>query len=101
MFLLSGASIKCSPINYKNSQEIDIEEEGIIAGKFPTLSWSEDAYVNWLTQNSVNIGIGVASNVITILGGIGLMATGGGAPAGAGAVVSGSMGIAHQLRTNL
>ena len=92
-----GASIKCNPFNYKVTNESDNEDEGILAGKYPTLSWSEDAYINWLTQNSVNIGLGVASNLITIIGGIGLMATGGGAPAGAGAVVSGSMGIANQI----
>ena len=27
-----------------------------MAGKFPTCSWSEDAYTNWLTMNGVNIG---------------------------------------------
>lgn len=92
-----GASIKCCPFNYKNSGEYDNEEEGILAGKFPTLSWSEDAYINWLTQNSVNIGIGVASNLITIVGGLGMMATGGGAVAGASSIVSGGLGIASQL----
>lgn len=92
-----GGSIKCVPFNYKNGSEQNIEDEGIMGGKFPTLSWSEDAYVNWLTQNSVNIGIGVASNLLTIVSGLGLMATGGGAVAGGGAVVSGSMGIANQI----
>lgn len=92
-----GASIKCVPFNYKNASEQNNEEEGIMCGKFPTLSWSEDAYINWLTQNSVNIGVGVASNLITILGGVGMMATGGGALAGASSVVSGSLGIASQI----
>lgn len=92
-----GASIKCNPFNYKLTGEYDNEDEGLIAGKYPTLSWSEDAYINWLTQNSVNIGLGVASNLITIVGGLGLMASGGGAMAGAGAIVSGSMGIANQI----
>lgn len=70
---------------------------GIIGGKFPTLNWSNDEFVNWLTQNSVNIGLGVASAGITILGGVGMMATGGGALAGAGALVSGAMSIANQV----
>ena len=90
-----GASIKCTPFNYKNNAEEDNEDEGILGGKFPTLSWSEDAYINWLTQNSVNIGIGVASSLITIVGGLGMMASG--ALAGAGTVVSGSMSIANQI----
>lgn len=94
-----GGSVKCCPDNYKNLQEVNNEEEGIVAGKFPILSWSADEYINWLTQNSVNIGLGIASNLITIVGGLGLaVATGGGgALAGAGAVVSGSMGIANTL----
>lgn len=71
-----GGSIKCNPFNYKNSNETDNENEGIMAGKFPTLSWSEDAYINWLTQNSVNIGIGVASNLLTIVGGLAMLPTG-------------------------
>ncbi len=92
-----GASIKCNPKKYKMKTDTDNEDEGIMGGKFPTLSWSEDAYINWLTQNSVNIGLGVASDLITIVGGIGLMASGGGALAGASSVVSGSMGIANQI----
>lgn len=92
-----GGSIKCIPLNYKNSNEENNEEEGIMAGKFPTLSWSADEFTNWLTQNAVNIGIGVASNLLTIVAGLGMMATGGGAVAGAGSVVSGGMGIASQL----
>lgn len=76
MFQLFGASVKCVPVNYKNISEFEVEDEGIMGGKFPTLSWSEDAYINWLTQNSVNIGLGVASNLITIIGGLGMMATG-------------------------
>lgn len=71
-----GASIKCNPVNYKMTNENDNEEEGILAGKFPTLSWSEDAYINWLTQNSVNISIGLASDVLSVIGGLGLMTTG-------------------------
>ena len=90
-----GASIKIIPTNYDgNSND---EEEGLIAGKLPTLNWSDDEYTNWLTQNSVNIGLGVASAGITIVGGIGMMATGGGALAGASAVVGGSMSIANEL----
>lgn len=89
-----GASIKIIPTNYDTNNN---EEEGLIAGKLPTLNWSDDEYTNWLTQNSVNIGLGVASAGLTIIGGIGMMATGGGAVAGGGAVVSGTMAIANEL----
>lgn len=90
-----GGSIKCVPLNYKG--ESRYQQEGIMAGKFPTCSWVNDLYTNWITQNSVNIGLGVASAGLTIAGGIGMMATGGGAVAGAGTVVSGGMAIANQL----
>lgn len=90
-----GGSIKIIPTNYDNN--LNSEEVGLIAGKLPTLNWSDDEYTNWLTQNSVNIGLGIASSGLTIVGGIGMMATGGGAVAGAGAVVSGAMSIANEL----
>lgn len=90
-----GGSIKIITTNYDNN--LNSEEEGIIAGKLPTLNWSDDEYTNWLTQNSVNIGLGIASSGLTIVGGLGMMATGGGAVAGAGAVVSGAMSIANEL----
>lgn len=92
-----GGSIKCLPVNYKTTNADGVEEEGIQAGKFPTLSWSADEFTNWLTQNGVNIGLGVASNILTIIGGVGMMATGGGGLAGAGAVVQGGMGIANTM----
>ena len=56
-----GGSIFICPLNYK-----DIPynyNEGIMAGKYPTLSWSGDSYTNWLTQNAVNISAGVISDV--------------------------------------
>ena len=81
-----GGSIKIIPTNYDNN--LNSEEEGLIAGKLPTLNWSDDEYTNWLTQNSVNIALSIASSGLTIVGG---------AVAGAGAVVSGAMSIANEL----
>ena len=88
-----GGGIKCVPLNYKNTLEEYNEEEGIMAGKFPTLSWSNDEYINWLTQNSVNIGVGVASNLLTIIGGI----ASGNAALGVSAIANGAMGIANTM----
>lgn len=84
-----GASIKAVPFNYKNYEASNYEDEGVIAGKFPTLSWSEDAYTNWLTQNSVNIGIGVASNLLQLVSGL--------SSGNIGLTASGSFGIASQI----
>ena len=48
-----GCSGRVVPTNYKGiSENID---EAIPLGKYPTCSWSSDSYINWLTQNAVNI----------------------------------------------
>lgn len=81
-----GGSIKLIPTNYDTNNN---EEEGIQAGKFPTLNWFKDEYTNWLTQNAVNLGLGIASSGITLVGGA---VTG-----SASGVVSGAMGIAQEV----
>lgn len=90
-----GGSIKCVPLDYKG--ETRYQQEGIMAGKFPTCGWVNDTYTNWLTQNAVNIGLGIVSSGLTVLGGVGMVATGGGALAGGSAVVNGAMGIAQTI----
>lgn len=90
-----GMSVKLVPKNYNNvAENID---NGLNLGKFPTCSWSNDAYTNWLTQNAVNIGLSVASSTLTIVGGVAMAATGGGAVMGASAITSGALGVASSL----
>lgn len=90
-----GGSIKCVPKDYKG--ETRFQQEGLMAGKFPTCGWVNDVYTNWLTQNAVNIGVGIATSAVEIVGGVGLMATGAGGIAGAGAIASGATGIANSV----
>ncbi len=40
------------------------EDESLQLGKYPTLSWSTDAFTNWLTQNAVNLTVGAVTNVV-------------------------------------
>ena len=47
-----GGSIICTTNNYNGGGSIPTM---LTASKFPTLSWSGDAYTNWLTQSGVNI----------------------------------------------
>ena len=47
-----GGSGKFIPTNYQNTNNYD---ESLPLGKFPTFSWSGDAYINWLSQNALNI----------------------------------------------
>ena len=88
---LVGGSVKCVPWMYDNIEQN--EAEGIFAGKFPTLNWANDEYINWLTQNATNIGLGIASNGLQIASGLASAEAGVGVPQ----VVSGIMGIANTL----
>lgn len=54
-----GGSIRIVPREYKN---IDYNyDESLPLAKFPTCSWSSDAFINWLTQNAVNVGSEIVS----------------------------------------
>lgn len=67
-----GGSIRCTPTNYKGRDHFD--QEGLVAGKYPTCGWTNDVYTNWLTQNAVNLQMGHVSQAVNTIGG-GLMAT--------------------------
>lgn len=68
-----GGSIISFPLNYKGKPSNILE--GISCGKLPTLSWSADVYTNWLTQNAVNIGMGLAGGMFSMMiGGMGAVA---------------------------
>ena len=59
--LTPGCSTKLYPINYcKLTDNKALFELGITGGKYPQLNWATDQFINWLTQNGVNI----ASNFI-------------------------------------
>lgn len=90
-----GGSIKLVPKQYKGVTEN--LEESLNAGKFPICNWTSDVYINWLTQNGVNIPLSLASAGLQMLGGIGMASTGAGALAGAGAIATGSLSIAQTL----
>ena len=85
-----GGSIVSIPNNYKEGNETNM----LMAGKFPTCSWSEDAYTNWLTMNAVNVAgqnidpatAGYAMSAIQGIVGAGMIASGN--PVGANLVGS-------------
>ena len=94
-----GGSIKCVPTHYKH---VDFnEEEGILCGKFPTTNWSKDEYINWIKQNAVNLGIGIATNGLNAIGSLGVATLPGGEIAGISGFVNSSLSIANQLRSSL
>lgn len=93
--LTPGCSIRMEPKSY-NGIGLN-NDEGINAGKYPICCWNTDVYTNWLTQNSVNVGLGVLGGVGTAVAGGVLMATGAGALAGAGMIAGGVMSIAQTM----
>ena len=67
MALSVGMSCRLVPINYKN---VNFNyDECLSLAKFPTCSWSGDAYTNWLTKEGVN-----GSKVVTTAAALGLAA---------------------------
>ena len=91
----AGCSIKAIPANYKGVTAN--YEEGINGAKLPICSWTTDVYTNWLTQNSINNAVSIGTSALSIIGGIGLLATGVGAGAGASMIAGGSLGIASSI----
>ena len=99
-----GCSIISIPQNYKGNNPN--ETEMLIAGKFPTCNWSEDAYTNWLTLNGVNIGgmtlnateAGYAYGGLTTA--LGLASIMSGNPYGVGSVFTGVGAIMNTMQEN-
>lgn len=78
-----GISGKITPSNYKIYRGIDNNNEpipkpnyeySIPLAKLPICSWNSDSYVNYMTQNSLNIGLNVLAGAGYLAGAI---ATGG------------------------
>ena len=59
-----GGSIRAIPINYRGTG--DNNEYGLTLGKFPICSYPVDSYLNWQTQQSVNIGLDIAQDTLSI-----------------------------------
>lgn len=79
-FLLRGAigvgcSIKLIPIDYKINHVGSVYTahynyiESLDAGKLPTCSWTNDAFINYLTANAVNIPLNILGNTAQIIKG--------------------------------
>ena len=100
--LSPGCSIRCIPLNYKklsdSASSMNSFNGGITIAKYPICSWANDAYTNWLTQNSVNNSIKQMGGAFGIIAGATLLATGVGAMAGVGMMVSGATMIADSAK---
>ena len=68
-----GCSGRFVPENYKGITSN--YNESIPVAKFPTCSWSGDAFTNWLTQNAINIPTQLANiGINTLSTGVSMMA---------------------------
>lgn len=92
-----GCSIRLYPMNYKGIGHN--YEEGLNLGKYPICNWNTDVYTNWLTQNSVNIGLDIATAGIQIVGGVvgGIVSGGAGLAVGGASALSGVSQVANTL----
>lgn len=63
--LCQGNSVIAVPMNYRNGSW----DTSITLGKLPTCSWTTDTYVNWLTQNAVNIPLSIAGSILSSISG--------------------------------
>lgn len=81
--LCSGCSVRAIPINYNGDDVSNIN--GITLGKFPQIGFACDPYINWLTENGLNM----VNNAIT---GVAQLASGN---------ISGISNIANALYSNM
>lgn len=95
--LTPGGSIRLIPLRYKGITENN--EEGLNLGKYPICNWTSDEYTNWLTQNSVNIGMNLVSGLGQIIAGgaIAIGSGGLGTAVGGSGIVSGVSTITNQI----
>lgn len=63
-----GCSIRAVPKNYKGIT--NNYEYGLNLGKYATCSWNNDVYINWLTQNAINVPMDIASGTISTASGV-------------------------------
>lgn len=91
-----GCAIKMYPLDYAfkgsdNTSNADNKLHSIDAGKLPTCGWISDSFTNWLTQNSVNMVLSGAKDIVNIGGSI---ATG-----NVNSFIGGFLGIANTMST--
>lgn len=101
--LEQGGAIKIFPLNSKKSAATatgDGWNEGLPAGKLPTLSWVSDYYLNWQAVNGTNLeiqaGLAAANWGVNMVGGMLGGASGNSNPISG--MLGGTLGLADQVR---
>lgn len=101
--LTVGGSIRCVPMNYNKLSDTATSynhfNAGVQGAKYPICGWTNDAFTNWLTEQSVNNNIAVGGGIAAILAGGALIATGAGATAGIGLIATGIGAVSTTLKS--
>ena len=97
-----GCSIRLIPKNYNEGQSegntlYKNYIDGLDAGKLPTCSWTNDSYTNWLTANSVNLGVGIGFDVANMAVGAMMIPTGFASMMGFSMIAGGAQGIGNTI----
>lgn len=92
-----GCSIRCVPLNYKKladtSSSTNSFNAGISVAKYPICAWKSDTYINWLTENGVNLSLQIAGGVLSAGVGVAtIIGTGGAGALAGGGMVAGGLG---------
>lgn len=99
-----GCSIKAYPLNYNYSTTPSYSDKHISRStnmaKLPTCSWKNDAYTNWITANSVDLGLGIGSGIGAMILGGSMIASGVGTVPGAGLMISGFNSIFNSVKAD-
>ena len=104
--LEQGGAIKIFPLNSKASAGLpsvtgDGWNEGLPAGKLPTLSWLSDYYLNWQAVNGTNLeiqaGLSAANWGVNMVGG--MLGGGGGNSNPVTGMIGSTLGLADQVRS--
>lgn len=66
--LTPGTSYKIAPHNYKGITTNYLYS--FTPTKLPICNWQTDIYTNWLTQNSVNVGLNIAGSSVGLVAGV-------------------------------
>lgn len=62
-----GCTTKLCPVSYKSyTDNAEVFEYGIVGAKYPICAWKSDYYTSWITQNAVNVGLGLTSSLVSL-----------------------------------
>lgn len=90
-----GMSTILRPHYYESSNTFNHKAD-LIGGKYPTCNWLSDTYTNWLTQNALNIKLGIVRSAGEV--GIGVASSFINPSMGASNIISGIDGITSSMK---